>query len=95
MREFYLICYDISDEKRLSKIAKVMEGFGVRVLYSVFECWISSKDFERMKLKVEKLMDPEEDKVRYYKLCANCREFVEHIGYGKDKRAVTEEEVVI
>ena len=34
----YLVSYDISDPKRLRKVARSLEGFGVRLQYSVFEC---------------------------------------------------------
>ncbi len=81
----YLVCYDISDEKRLRKIAKVMEDYGVRVLYSVFECVLSEEEFFEMKEKVEAIMDWLEDKVIYYRLCEKCAFPVEHIGYGKKK----------
>jgi CRISPR-associated protein Cas2 len=33
----YLVSYDISDPKRLRKVARSLEGFGVRLQYSVFE----------------------------------------------------------
>jgi len=34
----YLVSYDISNPKRLRKVARSLEGFGVRLQYSVFEC---------------------------------------------------------
>ena len=33
-----IVAYDIKDDKKRSKIAKVLESFGDRVQYSVFEC---------------------------------------------------------
>ncbi len=43
-----LIAYDIADERRLRRIAKVCEGFGVRVQKSLFECWLDEDCFEEM-----------------------------------------------
>ncbi|HZT68334.1 MAG TPA: CRISPR-associated endonuclease Cas2, partial [Terriglobia bacterium] len=34
MRTSYLVCYDISDDKRLRKVHKVMRGFGDHLQYS-------------------------------------------------------------
>ncbi len=34
----YLVSYDICDPKRLRRVARALEGFGVRLQYSVFEC---------------------------------------------------------
>ncbi|MEW6376162.1 MAG: CRISPR-associated endonuclease Cas2, partial [Thermodesulfobacteriota bacterium] len=35
---FYVVSYDIPDDQRRIKIAKILEDFGDRVQYSVFEC---------------------------------------------------------
>jgi len=56
-KQFVIVSYDIADEERLRKIAKIMEDYGFRVLYSVFECYINRSLFEEMKTKVEKLID--------------------------------------
>ena len=37
----YLITYDIEDDKRRKKISDLLEGYGVRVNYSVFEFYLS------------------------------------------------------
>lgn len=40
-RRRYLIAYDIRDQVRLRRVAKVMESFGERLQYSVFLCDLS------------------------------------------------------
>ncbi|MBM3855222.1 MAG: CRISPR-associated endonuclease Cas2, partial [Verrucomicrobia bacterium] len=42
-----LIAYDVTDAKRLHKVAKVCEDWGVRVQYSVFECRLEADTFDR------------------------------------------------
>ncbi|MFP4333293.1 MAG: CRISPR-associated endonuclease Cas2 [Campylobacterales bacterium] len=32
----YIVCYDISDEKRLRKLARNLEGRALRIQFSVF-----------------------------------------------------------
>ena len=44
-----------------------------------------------MRKEIDKLLDPEQDSVRYYFLCSRCRGNVEVSGWG----AVREEEDVI
>ena len=79
----YLICYDIADEKRLRKVARGMEDFGVRMLYSVFECYLTPVQLEALRRAVEPLLDPLEDSVRYYVLCEHCEKHIEHLGREK------------
>ncbi|HTI68628.1 MAG TPA: CRISPR-associated endonuclease Cas2, partial [Candidatus Limnocylindria bacterium] len=43
-----LVAYDIADPKRLHRVAMICENFGVRVQYSLFECWLEDDDFERL-----------------------------------------------
>lgn len=75
--------YDISDPKRLSKVAKAMKDYGERVLKSVFECNLEPEKFEEMKGRVEEIIEPIEDSVRYYILCGRCIKEVEYSGKGE------------
>ena len=90
---FVVACYDIADEKRLQKIAKLMEDYGFRVLYSVFECLLSRSTFDEMKARVEKIIDPHADSVIYYLLCNHCRQRIDHL--GRTPFYLEEEEVVV
>jgi len=78
-----VVSYDIHDPKRLARVAKTMKDYGERVLYSVFECNLSGEGFERMKGRVEQIIDHMEDSVRYYFLCGKCIENVEVSGLGE------------
>ena len=42
-----LVAYDISDAKRLHRVARVCEDFGVRVQYSLFECRLEEPEFRQ------------------------------------------------
>lgn len=44
MRFSYLVCDDISDEKRLRKVFQAMRGYGDHLQYSVFECQLTAVD---------------------------------------------------
>jgi CRISPR-associated protein Cas2 len=75
--------YDISDPKRLAKVARAMKDFGERVLKSVFECNLDRGRFEKMKERIDEIIEPIEDSVRYYILCEKCIKEVEHSGKGE------------
>jgi len=55
-RSFYLISYDIPDDKRRSKIAHLLEGYGERVQYSVFEVWVTDKELEKLSQQLQRLV---------------------------------------
>lgn len=63
-----LVVYDIANAKRLRKVARVMQAYGVRVQKSVFECDLSDTDRENMLQRAEEELVEEEDQVRLYRL---------------------------
>ena len=77
-----IIAYDIADDKRLIRIAKVMLDYGVRVQKSIFEVNVTPPVFREIKERVEKIIVAEEDGVKYYPLCERCAGTVEIIGQG-------------
>src|SRR5436309_16012651 len=48
----YVIAYDIPDDKRRTKIHKVLLGFGKWTQYSLFECFLSGKDLILLRSKL-------------------------------------------
>ena len=67
-----LVAYDISDHKRLAKVARVCEDFGVRVQYSIFECRLDEAEFTEFWLRLLGEIDEEEDRLVAYKIDARC-----------------------
>ncbi|MFZ5975423.1 MAG: CRISPR-associated endonuclease Cas2 [Bacillota bacterium] len=80
-----LIAYDVNTETpegraRLRRIAKQCVNFGQRVQNSVFECKLDPPQLADLKNKLNKIIDPEKDSLRYYNLGKNWNRKVEHIG---------------
>ena len=69
---FYVISYDIPDDRRRAQLAKTLKGFGARVQYSVFEAHLTGTQFDQMKRAVANIIDSDEDSIRYYALCSAC-----------------------
>jgi len=65
-----LVAYDISDQKRLSRVAKVCENYGARVQYSIFECYLEPAEFDEFWLKLLEEIDDAEDRLVAYKIDA-------------------------
>lgn len=79
---FIVIAYDIVEDDRRTRLAKLLCDFGRRVQKSVFECTLNEKQFLDLKVKVEKHIDQDVDTVRYYYLCKRCVPAVEFVGTG-------------
>ncbi|MCX7839784.1 MAG: CRISPR-associated endonuclease Cas2 [Anaerolineae bacterium] len=77
---FYVISYDVPDDRRRQKIADVLEGYGTRVQKSVFEVHLDVRHYADLRRRLERVMNIEEDNVRFYRLCDDCRKSIEIIG---------------
>jgi CRISPR-associated protein Cas2 len=80
---FYVIAYDISNDRRRTKIHKTLSGFGQWTQYSLFECHLTDKQYLQLRHKVSRLLKADEDSVRFYELCAGCLAKVETVGSAK------------
>ena len=67
-----LVAYDIADHKRLARVARVCEDFGVRVQYSIFECRLEEPDFDDFWLQLLEIINEQEDRLVAYKIDARC-----------------------
>ena len=76
----YLVIYDIRDERRLRKVAKVMEMYAIRVQKSVFEMDATENILMNMRGEVARKME-EEDYVVYFKICE--KDWQKREKYGK------------
>lgn len=63
---FWIVSYDIPNDKRRSKVAKILEGYGRRAQYSVFECEIDDEKREKLEGALQREIDAEEDDIRFY-----------------------------
>ena len=76
----YVVTYDISCQKRRTKLANLLLAYGKRVQYSVFECQLKTQEFRELCVKVKKVARLPEDSVRMYPLSGHTLEQVEILG---------------
>jgi len=91
-KTLYLVTFDIVENKIRYRCAKTLLNFGQRVQKSVFECCLNDAQFMDMKHKLDGIINPECDSIRYYILCKNCAENIIVSGLGQ---FTYEEELII
>lgn len=68
----YVVCYDVPDDRRRTRLAKCLDGYGDRVQYSVYEAVLDRVLFDNLVEHVQALIDPAEDRVAVFPLCKGC-----------------------
>lgn len=80
-----LVTYDVATSEktgaaRLRAVSKACRDYGQRVQYSVFEIEVDPAQWTMLKARLERIIDPEKDSLRYYHLGSNWQRRVEHVG---------------
>ena len=75
-----VITYDISSDKRRTKIHTILSSYGQWMQFSVFECSLSATEYAKLRNRLNKLIKAEEDSIRFSFLCECCQQKVERIG---------------
>ena len=85
-----LISYDIEDDRLRVKLAKLLEGHGRRVQFSVFECHLSTSEYEALLQRLQAFYadvsaaeTPTRFSVRCYRLCRACEQRIDIVGEGE------------
>ena len=80
-----LVTYDVNTSGpggagRLRRVARACRDVGQRVQYSVFELDVEPAMWTLLKARLEAIIKPDCDSLRYYYLGANGRRRIEHVG---------------
>ena len=70
-KHWYLICYDIRDQKRWRQAYKKLKGCGERLQFSIFRLNLSRAQMESLRREIEKILT-EEDDLMIVRLCQSC-----------------------
>lgn len=81
-RRHLVVSYDVTDDRARARLAKYLLGFFDRVQKSVFEGELDEDKRATLKAAVARLIDQEQDSVRFYTLCTRCQAATEIIGTG-------------
>lgn len=93
---FYLVCYDVIQDRRRNRVSKLLEGHGLRVQKSVFECVLTPDQFELLKRRfgTKRYLNPEEDQIRFYPMSPRHRQLVLILG-AKPERQVDDSVFIV
>lgn len=80
-----MVTYDVetsspSGARRLRNVARECQNYGQRVQNSVFECLVDASQYLTLKARLQELIDPEADSIRFYSLGNKWERKIEHIG---------------
>ena len=78
-----VVCYDISDDQTRDRLSRSLLDFGTRIQESVFECLVDDEIYARLIEMLKKTKLGNEDKIRVYRVCANCVEVIQIYGVGE------------
>ena len=89
---FRLVCYDIAHPKRLKKVAKVCESYGIRIQKSCFQADVEDKEkFRNLLNAIGREMDRKKDSLIVYAVCDDCSRLAISLG---PNRIIDPDEVI-
>jgi CRISPR-associated protein Cas2 len=59
----FIVCYDISDQRRWRRVFKAMHGYGEWIQLSVFQCRLSRRRRAELETRLRELVKTGEDHV--------------------------------
>lgn len=88
-KDFVIVAYDIVSDRRRRAVVKVLDRYGHRVNYSVYECMLSRLDYFIMKSQLADIVNAKEDSVVLYPICLSCYSKAETLaGYRESAKIV-------
>ncbi|MEB3283281.1 MAG: CRISPR-associated endonuclease Cas2 [Lyngbya sp.] len=78
----FIIMYDIPCNKRRKRVSDLLEGYGKRVQYSVFECLLTPRKYEELRYRLRQRVDINQDNLRFYPLSGHTVAKIETWGVG-------------
>lgn len=63
---FFVVAYDVTDDRRRVKVANILKSYGERVQLSVFECWLTAGEFALLKERLRSQINLASDSIRFY-----------------------------
>ena len=71
---YVVVCYDISDNRRRTRLHELLLGYGNPVQKSVFECQLTQRQLQRLRARAKGYARKQGESIRYYLMCGRCQE---------------------
>jgi CRISPR-associated protein Cas2 len=89
----YLVCFDIADDRNRDRVGTELLAYGERVQKSVFEIVVRHPgELDTLRASLAPLLESGDD-LRFYRLCADCRDA--SVGLRGGKLAVFPAAVIV
>jgi CRISPR-associated protein Cas2 len=76
--QLWIIAYDTPSSKRRRKLAQLLEGYGCRVQWSVFECRLQRAEIQVLVARLKRLVHAKQDRVRLWPIPeSSCARVIE------------------
>lgn len=72
-RTLYLIAYDITDDRRLTRTRELLKGYSTGGQKSVYECFLTDGELRHVAQRLAWLIDTEKDRVHVFTIDARSR----------------------
>ena len=78
-----LAAYDISVDKRRSRVAALLQTVGDRIQKSVFILHLAEEEFAALRERAVAIIDPNEDSLIFFRQCSNCQDQTDILGQAQ------------
>lgn len=80
-QNWHLICYDVRHPKRLRKTAKLLEGYGERVQYSIFRVRVTEHKLQKIRWELSEILFAD-DSLLIIPLCSRCSGKIDKLSHA-------------
>lgn len=85
--QIWVIAYDICDDKRRTKTARLLQSKGERIQKSVFELDVTPEILAAVAEQIARLIHPREDRVDFIPTCGACTRRWRSLGRSRPPRS--------
>lgn len=79
-RTLYLIAYDITDDKRITRAREFLKGYSTGGQKSVYECYLTKGEFRTVSEELGRIIEEEDDRVHIFTMDGRSRTHALGIG---------------
>ena len=80
----WVIAYDVANDKRRSKVARILLHHGIRIQRSVYECELDSAEMESLVATISEVLDEGADVLHAFPTCDRCSRHRRTFGRVRD-----------
>ncbi|MFN3535183.1 MAG: CRISPR-associated endonuclease Cas2 [Desulfatiglandales bacterium] len=72
-RTLYIICYDITDQRRLKRVRDLLKGYSTGGQKSVYECFLTRGEIKLIIRTLRRMIREAEDRVHIFQMDARSK----------------------